>query len=202
MCILFPGNGFTKKRKQRNNNFTKNSFYEQISFQPIGREPSFVSPFLLVEIKLFIKKTIIFLAELLFCCFIVFKIRSLRIRVPFFSWLTLYLYLSALWPCSPLCTPARRSGAWSPPAWSGSSSPRVLLRLYHCPKNYSFIRVITSIKSRGSTWVGFDYKVYILPSKKSKKERVLFLQALLLYRVLFWFGWIPLSIRPPSEKIP
>ena len=65
----------------KNNYTTKQKFPQEYScflvwsvlFGPIGREKQNSSSFLLVEIKLFIKKTSIFLMKLLFCCLIVLK---------------------------------------------------------------------------------------------------------------------------------
>jgi len=56
-----------KTIKQRNKNLIKN-------IRPIGRKQSCVSPLLLVQIKLFNKKTMIFLVKFLFRCFLVFWI--------------------------------------------------------------------------------------------------------------------------------
>ena len=68
-----------KTRKQRKNNFNKNIIvisWWTILFRPIGWKKQNLAPFLKVEIKMFIEKTIILLVKLLLRCFLVFKIRS------------------------------------------------------------------------------------------------------------------------------
>ena len=74
----------TRKSRERILRPTKQWFHQEyycfldepFLFRPIGREKQNLAPFLLVEIKLFFKKTIIiFLVKLSFRCFLAFKIR-------------------------------------------------------------------------------------------------------------------------------